>query len=199
MASKVPIPIFTDDKPYERFRVELMCWLDLNVLEKSKQGVAVALSLPEKHSSKIKDKVFDQISQQQLSSENGIDDLIALLDKHLATDDLSDVFEKFLNFEKYIRTNESVQEFVSEFDNKYQKLVKLGIELPQTILAFKLLNQSNLTQEEQMLVKSGIDYTEKETMYDQCIVSIKKFKGGANHLSVLALYMLVTYVIPIMQ
>ena len=181
MASKVPIPIFTDDKPYERFRVELMCWLDLNVLEKSKQGVAVALSLPEKHSSKIKDKVFDQISQQQLSSENGIDDLIALLDKHLATDDLSDVFEKFLNFEKYIRTNESVQEFVSEFDNKYQKLVKLGIELPQTILAFKLLNQSNLTQEEQMLVKSGIDYTEKETMYDQCIVSIKKFKGGANN------------------
>ena len=94
MAARVPIPILTDEKPYERFKVELTCWLKLDIVAKSKQGVAVALSLPEKHPSKIKDKVFDQLSLEDLSNADGIDNLIALLDKHLGKDDLSDVFEK---------------------------------------------------------------------------------------------------------
>ena len=177
MASKVPIPILTEEKSYERYKLELTCWLKLDVLEKSKQGIAIALSLPEKHSSKIKDKVFNQLTIEQLGEEDGIDELIKTLDKHLGKDDLSDVFDKYLDFEKYYRTTESVQDFTAEFDNKYQKLVKHNIVLPQTILAFKLLIQANLTPEEQMMVKSGIDYTAKDTMYDQCIISIKKFKG----------------------
>ena len=177
MASKIPIPILTEEKSYERYKFELKCWLKLGELAKSKQGVAVALSLPEKHSSKIKDKVFNELTIEQLSEDTGIDQLIALLDKHLGKDDLSDVFDKYLDFEKYYRTTESVQEFTAEFDNKYRKLVKHNIELPQTILAFKLLIQANITPEEQMLVKSGIDYATKATMYDQCIVSMKKFKG----------------------
>ena len=180
MASKIPIPILTEEKSYERYKFELDCWLKLGELAKSKQGVAVALSLPEKHSSKIKDKVFNELTIELLSEETGIDKLKALLDKHLGKDDLSDVFDKYIDFEKYYRTTESVQEFTAEFDNKYRKLVKHSIELPQTILAFKLLIQANITPEEQMLVKSGIDYAKKETMYDQCIVSMKKFKGDNN-------------------
>ena len=89
-----------------------------------------------------------------------------------------------MSFERYHRTIESVQEFTAEFDSRYQKLLKHGIILPQTILAFKLLNQANITEEEQMLVKSGIDYEQKETMYDQCIMSIKKFKGNTSRDSV---------------
>ena len=185
MASKIPIPILTEEKNYERYKLELTCWLKLGEVAKSKQGVAVALSLPEKHSSKIKDKVFNEMTIEQLSEEEdaetqtraGIDQLIDLLDKHLRKDDLSDVFDKYLDFEKYYRTIESVQEFTAEFDNKYRKLLKHDIVIPQTILAFKLLIQANITPEEQMLVKSGINYTMKDTMYDQCIISMKKFKG----------------------
>ena len=75
-------------------------WLKLDLLEKSKQGVAIALSLPENNSSKIKDKIFNQLLIEQLSDENGIGELILLLDKHLGKDDLSDAFDKCMDFEK---------------------------------------------------------------------------------------------------
>ena len=67
MASKIPIPILTEEKNYERYKLELTCWLKLGELGKSKQGVA--LSLPEKHSSKIKDNVFNEMTIEQLSAE----------------------------------------------------------------------------------------------------------------------------------
>ena len=102
------------------------------------------------------------------------------MDKHLGKDSLTDAFDKFNEFERYSRTTESVNAFISEFDNCYQKLVKLGIKLPPEILAFKLLNQVNISQEEQMLVKSGIDYTEKDKMYEQTQSSLKKFKGDGT-------------------
>ena len=83
--------------------------------------------------------LLDELIQEQLSDESGIDELIKILDKHLGKDELSDAFDKYIDFEKYSRTSETVTEFIAEFDNKYQKLVKQKIELPEEILAFKLL------------------------------------------------------------
>ena len=182
--SKVPIPILTTEKSYERYKTELNCWLKLSSLEKSKQGLAVALSLPDAHPSKIKDTVFTQLTVDELSADKGIEELIKLFDKHLGKDSLSDAFDKFNDFERFTRSTESINEFIGEFDNRYQRLEKLGIKLPAEILAFKLLNQINITAEEQMLVKSGIDYSDKDKMYEQTKTSLKKFKGdsmGSTH------------------
>ena len=38
----------------------------------------------------------------------------------------------------------------------------------------------NISNEEQMLVKSGIDYSKRETMYEQTKASLKKFKSDCN-------------------
>ena len=51
------------------------------------------------------------------------------------------------------------------------------MKLPSEILAFKLLKQANLTQEEHLLVLTGLDYTDKTTLYEQSQKSLKKFKG----------------------
>ena len=180
MTAKVPIPIFSEGKSFERYLTELECWLELGLLAKNKQGLAVALSLPDKHESKIKDKVFNQMKVADLKKEDGIDNLILLLDKYLGKDELSDQFEKFVSFETYRRTDESITAFIAEFDDRYQKLAKKGITLPPQILAFKLLLQVGLTHEEQMLIKSGVDYKDKATMYEQTQISLKKFKGESS-------------------
>ena len=49
--------------------------------------------------------------------------------------------------------------------------------LPSEILAFKLLRKANISKEEIMLVLTGMNYSNKETLYDEAKQSLKKFKG----------------------
>ena len=87
--NKSPPPSLEKAKTYERFKQEVLAWREITDLAKNKQGIAVALSLPEDNEHQIKDKVFDQISIDDLKDNFGQDILIAFLDKHLAKDDLA--------------------------------------------------------------------------------------------------------------
>ena len=60
---------------------------------------------------------------------------------------------------------ESIDKSIVDFKNLYQHLEKLCIKLPAEILEFKLLNQIYITTEEQVFLKSGIDYSDKTKMY----------------------------------
>ena len=51
-------------KNYERFRQELLAWKEITNLSKDKQGIVIALSLPEEDESQIRGKVFDQIAKE---------------------------------------------------------------------------------------------------------------------------------------
>ena len=46
-------PVFRKGKSYERFKQELLAWRKITDLRLDKQGIAVALSLPEDDKSKI--------------------------------------------------------------------------------------------------------------------------------------------------
>ena len=173
-----------NDKDYERYKVELKLWKKITNVPAQKQGPMVALSLPDNHGSKIKDKVLEELSIDVLSQADGLDKLITFMDSVLLKDQLSDAFDKYHDFEKYNRNNENISEYIEEFDLKYKRLAKFGIKLPQEILAFKLLIHADITSDEQMIVKSGINYKEKETMYDQTKASLKKFKGESGGSSV---------------
>ena len=49
---------------------------------------------------------------------------------------------------------------------KFRKLEKLRIKLTSEILAFKLLINANLSKQEGMIVLTGVNFTNKENMYD---------------------------------
>ena len=75
------------------------------------------LSLPEDDEHQIKDKVFDQISFDDLKGNFGLNILIAFLDKHLAKDDLADSLEKFDDFDDFKRNDgQSINEYIAVFD-----------------------------------------------------------------------------------
>lgn len=170
------------EKNYERYKQELLFWNEITSLEQSKRGIAVALSLPEKSSSEtknIREKVFSQLSIEVLKQDDGLQTLIAFLDKCLAKDKLVDSLEKFEIFEEFKRGNEqSITDFILEFDTRYKAIEKMGMTLPSPILAFKLLKCANISKTEKMLVLTGMDYSEKETLYNQAQSSLKKFRDG---------------------
>ena len=56
-------------------------WHEINDLPYTKQGTAIALSLPPESSSNIRDKVFEQLTITDLKAENGFETLLAFLDR----------------------------------------------------------------------------------------------------------------------
>ena len=164
--------------PYELYKQKLLAWREVTDLSKEKQGVAIALSLPEEDKNKIQEKVFNQIGLDQLKRDDGLDILIQFLDSILLKDELSDSFEKFQEFEEFQRANgQSISEYISTFDSMYRKIEKLDMKLPSHILAFKLLRKANISKEENMLILTGMNNGNKGTLYDEAKASLKKFKG----------------------
>ena len=134
MALKINIPVFIGN--YERYRTELEAWREITDFPKAKQGIAVALSLPSESSSDIPDKVFEQLTIIDLKAENGFETLLAFLDRESQKDDISANYGKFNDFEEFRRSpDQSIHEYITKFDQLYNRIAKRKMNLPSSILA----------------------------------------------------------------
>ena len=147
-------------------------------ISKSKQAIVVALSITDDD---IRENIFTQLSLDDLKQENGLDCLIQFLDSFLGKDEITDTVEKYKDFENLQRAdNQSITEFITCFDLKYMKLEKRKIKLPPEILAFQLIRKANISKEMRMLILTGINFAEREKMYEQSKESLRKFLGDFN-------------------
>ena len=178
MTTKIRIPEFTDTKSYERYKQELLAWRRVTHVDKKKQGITVALSLPEEHKSKIREQVFEQLTLDVLDQNDGFDKLVDFLDKELGKDDLADCLDKFEEFEDFRREKEqTIVEHIAKFDQLYRRIESKQMTLKSEILAFKLIRKANISKDERMLVMTGMDFWKRDSLYDQAKSSLKKFKG----------------------
>ena len=76
----------------------------------------------------------------------------------------------------------SIKDYFSTFDQKYKTIAKLNIKLPSEILAFKLLKHANLNKDEHMIVLTRMDYSKKDTLYEQDKKSLYNFLKGIKSL-----------------
>ena len=77
MAMRLNPPDLSKCRTYERYRQELKAWQEVTDIPKTKQGIAIALSLPQDSGeSGIREKVFDEIELKDLKKENGLEILI---------------------------------------------------------------------------------------------------------------------------
>lgn len=185
MSMRINPPDYIKCKNYERYKQELLAWKRVTEVDKKKQAIAIALSLPAdgEEETGIREKVFEELKLEDLEKDNGLDTLIAFFDKNLGKDDLSDSFQKFEEFEECIRRSESIRDYIQNFDQKYNRLVKLNMTLPKPIVAFKLLKGANISKEQRMLVLTGLDFNNKEGLYEQAKASLKKYLGDNNKIS----------------
>ena len=167
------------EKTFEQYRIELDLWLLITNVEKKKQAIEVILSLPESSQDeyKIKELCLSKLTKEELASDSGITKLLEFMDSHFKKDDIGMLWDKYVKFDELQRKHESISEYISEFDIKYNELSKLKVELPQEILAFMLLRKANIVKDEIKLIMTGLDYAKKETLYDQAKKSLRKFKG----------------------
>ena len=174
---KVP-PAFTEQKSYSRWIEEIKAWQALTDLDKKKQGLAIALSLPEEGQSSVRDKVFSEINAGDLNAHDGVKKLTDFLDKIFKKDELSEAYESYVEFDRFRRSKaSSMEDYVTEFKKLYNKTKKFKMELSQPVLAFKLLECSDLEIKDRQLVLTSVDYDKTTTLFKQMSVSLKKFFG----------------------
>ena len=171
-------PRFDKGKSYELYRKEVLAWGEVTDLPKTKQGIVIALSLPEDDDKRhIKESIFNQISIEILKTDGGLTVLLNFLDSLLGKDDLMESLEKYDDFEKFERKGgQSIKDYISMLDYKYKKIEKKNMKLTSEVLAFRLLRRANISRNEQLLILSGIDFDNRLTSYDQAKIALTKLR-----------------------
>ena len=180
MATEPPPSFVSDTKSYAEYKADLEMWSRITSLDKKVQAEMVVYRL-EGDPSRIKEKIVTQIGDKLKGNENGVRDLLSFLDGIYKKDDMATAWNRYVEFSNTTRKAEqSMEDFVSEWQNTCYKAKKVGCDFSDTILAFKLLQDSNLSEIEVKLVLTGVNYTEgvaKKDLLNQVMASLKKFKG----------------------
>ena len=57
---------------------------------------------------------------------------------------------------------QSMAGYISKFDQKHNRIMKLHMKLSSAVLAFMLLKKAKITKSGKMLVLTGMDYSKKD-------------------------------------
>ena len=175
-----PPTFISDDKPFEVYKMDLERWSRLTSLDKKLQAEMVVYKLGN-HPSRIQEKITTQLGDKLVNNEKGIEELLKFLKSIYEKDSMADAWDKYVKFEKSKHDGKvPLKEYIAEWENKYHQLKNVGCEYADMILAFKLLDASNLTEVDQKFVLTGVDYStglKAKTLFDQMKESLKKFKG----------------------
>ena len=178
MSMKYVPPPCLSGKNYEQYRIELDLWESITDVAAEKRCGTVAFSLPEDHESRIRQKVFNEITLADMKKTDGLKILTTFMDKVLKKDDITDRWLKYDDFDECKRgERQSIDEFLVTFDEKYKRILKGGTTIPADILAFMMLKRARITKDERLLVITGMNFEKKDELYEQAKKSLKKFKG----------------------
>ena len=141
-------PALTVDKAYESWRNEVLTWQELTDLPKPKRALAIALSLTDKAAREY----AMEINVDILKADDGVDKLLEELDKLFQKDKVDLAYSAYKRFDNFARTSDmAMSEFIVEFEKRYNTAKKHVNELPDTILAFKLLDSAGLDDSQKQL------------------------------------------------
>ena len=146
-------PVLSDGIQYETWVKELNLWSLCCKLDKKEQGPAVALSL----SGNAGQSALD-IDVETLNSDGGLQAVINKLNGLYLKDVNQRIYVAMKNFEQYKRPpNTSIDNYLTEFDIRYNRLKAHSIQLPDAVLAYRLLESANLEQSKSELVRATIN------------------------------------------
>ena len=110
-----------------------------------------------------------------LKADDGVDKLLEELDKLFQKDKVDLAFSAYKRFDSFARTSDmAMSEFIVEFEKRYNTAKKHVNELPDTILAFKLLDSAGLDDSQKQLALTACTDCKFSTMK----LSLNRIFGG---------------------
>lgn len=168
-------PSFGPSDNYVNWKNEVAVWRLVTDLEKKKMGLAVTLCL----TGQAKSIALEMDVAEELNVDDGLDKLIEKLDSVFMTDDVDLAYAAYSDFDsyKFVSSPEvSMNDFIIEFDRRYNLCKKHKMELPDAVLSFKLLDSANLSARDRRLVLTAASDLKYATMKS----SLKRIFGDSR-------------------
>ena len=129
---------------YVNWKKEIRIWEAFTSLPEEKRAPAIFMTL----SGEAKEAVLN-MNIEALTDKTGIKNLIEELDKMYLKDESSQAYEAYETFEKFVRpSGMSISDYVIKFEQLYFKAKSFNMEILDGVLAYRLLNSANLTNEQ---------------------------------------------------
>ena len=173
---KIP-PRMQGVENYESWKADLDMWSELTDLEPEKRAFAVHLVL--EGAARI---ASGELGKAVLGKKDGLDKLIEKLDQLFLKDKSTRQYATFRQCYNVKRdSSQSVEEFITKFEQILFKMNKLEMKLPDAVAAFMLLEASNLSENDSKLVLSGIKEVSLDNMKESMIRILGgQFRGGTQ-------------------
>ena len=160
---KVP-PAMRDDLTYNEWKHELKVWCGGTNVEKKKQGFTLAWSL----TGDVRKTVMSEVSIEELDCEDGIKNVLKVLDKHFEKDTAQAGLLAFDAFIEYKRPSDlSIKDYLISFNLKYNAIKSYQMDLPDNILAALLLKCANLPEDKAAMCRATCTSLTYEMMKKQ--------------------------------
>lgn len=165
-------PSMRPDSSYDEWKKEVEVWKMFTDLDKTKQGPALLLSL----TGKAREAALE-LDISDISDEKGLDLVMERLDKLYLIDVDQLAFSAYEKFESYARSpNVSIESYLADFDHLYNNIKKYGMELPDGVLAYRMLKSASLPEEEEKLARATVAGLTRHDMS----LSLRKIAGRVN-------------------
>ncbi|XP_029629926.1 uncharacterized protein LOC115207015 [Salmo trutta] len=140
-------PRFDEKRSYESWKNELGIWTRVTNLDGKKQALAVVLSLE----GRARDTALE-ISVEDLNNDDGMGTLIRALDSVFLKEEKDRAYEAYSNFDSVSRDiSVAMTDYIIDFEQRYNRMRKYDMVLPDAVLAFKLLDTACLDGREKQL------------------------------------------------
>ena len=153
---KLRPPKFNEEANYEEWSRRIKWWQIETDIAEEKQGIAIASSL----TGKALEAVL-QLEDEKINCKEGCKNVMDKLDAVYQKNTLTKKIEDIEVFETLRRKDDSVKQFIIDFERCVSKLKVHKIEYPSDVRGYKLLKGANLPPNEEKMVRAScatIDY-----------------------------------------
>lgn len=167
-------PEFDEKKSFESWKNEVEIWSLVTDLDKKKHALAVTLSL----AGRARDIALE-IPAADLNKDDGMTTLMTALDNVFLKEEKDRAYEAYLDFDNVKRqSGVAMTDYIVDFEQKYNVMRKFNMELPDAVLAFKLLETAGLDLKDKQLALTACS---KHTFADMKAALKRVFGEKSGH------------------
>ena len=104
----------------------------------------------------------------KLNCDDGVNKLLKTLDTLYLKDECTMAYEAYEAFEKYIRPeSSSISDYIIQFERLYNKAKGYKMEIHDGVLAYRLLNNANISDTHKQLIRATVSEMNYKNMKEQ--------------------------------
>ena len=171
MSKSIPPPEFTESMSWIDYKRKIKIWQALTTLTAEKQGPCLYLS----PKGKARDAALE-LDIDHIKGENGVQLTLQRLDALYLEDTIQTAYLAYQTFETFQRPeNMTMKDYLVKFEHLYTKIKDHKIELPDGVLAYRVLNSANLSNEQMSLCRA----TMTDLTYAEMVKQLKRLFADA--------------------